>query len=195
MADGESLPDGEFWYRIVTRADFVVPGRAKLSEGALKDGALSRNENSSRAWAHHMSGRRSSECGDVDEHAQAYIEAVQQRRVDRGKERNPQFQFSGVAYQLAGPLRANIKERIRSDVVHTPTSADERHTSFVTFESTEDDLDEVRTWLQTLLIVSPPGAAHPFAQAVATAGPALVQPQHEQAETESGSLPIASGTG
>lgn len=162
MAEGDRLPDDETWYRILKREEFIADG-TRISEGALKQGAISANTKPHRGWQHELSGRRSSLCGDVDAHATAYIEALQQSRADRGKARDPNVRYSGIAYATARVLRDQITDVVRSDVVHTPIEGtDDAHTDFVTFGSTDDDKDEIRTWLQDRLAISRPGAAHAF---------------------------------
>jgi hypothetical protein len=61
-------------------------------------------------------------------------------------------------------LRGAITDAVSGDVIHTPIiGVDDAHTDFITHNSNKGDLDEIITWLQDRLTVSPPGTPHPFA--------------------------------
>ncbi|MES2751860.1 MAG: hypothetical protein V4661_10865 [Pseudomonadota bacterium] len=105
-----------------------------------------------------MSGRSLSLTNDVAADGSAFVEVIRQLLKDPSKP-SKTFGFVGVAYSSPTDLRAEIGPRkIKSDVIHTPIAAPDpfaspAHADFVTFGSTDADLDEIRTWLQERLKV------------------------------------------
>ena len=165
MAEGDPVPDGEFWYRVLVRLEFLGDG-GRISEGALKDNAIRTNRSAARDWRHEVSGRRSSLAGDardVDAHAVAFVEKRQDDRKARRQPRDDLLCYSGIASANARDLRGDVTPAIRAEVIHTPIDGtDEAHSDFVTFDSTKPDKDEIITWLQDRLKISLPGSGHPF---------------------------------
>jgi hypothetical protein len=128
-----------------------------LSEQALKGKQLSRPSRS-RPWSHELSGRLNSLTSDVAADRRAFVAEI--RLLLRDPNKPPKtLQFAGVAFNSPRNLRNFIGEkRIATDVFHTPINPPEKfaspaHADFVTIESSDDDLDEIRTWLQENLKV------------------------------------------
>jgi hypothetical protein len=158
LADGDPLPDNETWLRVITDRNFVG------DDGVIHDNAFGRGAIAAppgvRAWSHEVSGRRRSLCQNVAAEAQAFVDRRRQNFTQ--KTRNPPpsaWVLRAVVHSTASHLRSTITPgRITSDVIHTPIDPpnahpDPAHSDFVAYGSTNDDLDEIRTWLQTRLKV------------------------------------------
>ena len=165
MADGDALPDNETWLRVLTNRSFVT------DDGLLLEGALKQRNpkqrgpiappRTPRPWQHELSGRRYSLCANTfAADAQKFVDDL--RAAYSAKTGHPPpsaLMFSGIVHAPGSVLRGIVARKITADVIHTPIpSGDAAHADFVTYNSVDEDLDEVRTYLQERLKVSLPGA-------------------------------------
>jgi hypothetical protein len=150
LSDGDPAADEDCWFRFVTDARWITADNI-ISEQALK----CYTPDVPRPWAHEWSGRLNSLTTDVGADGNAYVEAIRSRQAKPNKN----LQFVGTAFNSPRNLRGTIGQKhIRTGIFHTPIDPPDRfaspaHADFVTVDSHDDDLDEIRTWLQERLKV------------------------------------------
>lgn len=148
------IPDRECWYRLLTNRDHVTRDDT-VHYQALKGGAFQPPEQG-KPWAHELSGRLSSIVADICAEAEAEVERIRHRFLERGRNAPSKIRFVGVACAAGLELRTKI-EAVSTDVVYSPLSTDAAHSNFVTYQTiSNEDLDPVRNWLmKTLRVINP----------------------------------------
>ncbi|MFZ5693534.1 MAG: hypothetical protein ACOY5F_20050 [Pseudomonadota bacterium] len=140
LSEGDAADADDVWYRIITDKKYLrADGRLRSSAFTGKAIAPPRGK---RDWNHELSGRLLSLAGDVSSHAKAFCVA------------NSKL-FVGVMHSQVDKLRFEIGA-VTSDVRYTPRPDDEAHADFVTYNSTEDDLPDIRDRLQEIVRVLNP---------------------------------------
>ncbi|MBP1297568.1 hypothetical protein ACVL91_009666 [Bradyrhizobium elkanii] len=153
MADGDHAAHGDCWFRFIIDSRWITEDEI-LSEQALKRGSI--GEANGRPWNHEVSGRLNSMTADVQADGEAFVAAIVSG-LQNPQKRPKHLCFAGVAFNSPKNLATQIGN-IRTGVFHTPIDLPDRfaspaHADFVTFGSSDHDLDAIRTWLQENLKV------------------------------------------
>jgi hypothetical protein len=114
-------------------------------------------------WDHELSGRALCLAGDasqIEADGEARIQAIKAKYSANGKTAPSKIKFVGVASATAIEVRINFGV-VRSDTAFTPNGNDNAHSDLITFGTTSDaDVDEVRSWLQTKLRITKANNLH-----------------------------------
>jgi hypothetical protein len=184
VAYGERVPDQEIWLRVLTNDDYVATD-GSLHENALKGDKIFQKR-PRHTWDHELSGRRQSVCKDIEAEGADFVQKIRAAFAHRNKRPPPsKMTYKGHAFAPAGALRQNFGAALHTDVIHTPVTApdpleDMAHADFAIFGSTDTDLKKIRTFLQSVLKIAPPGTAHQLIAAPAPTAATVVPSTSQQ---------------
>lgn len=144
----EPLPDAEVWLRELVNKTHAPQGAVHFQ--ALKGRAI-RPPAEPRPWSNELSGRARSLAGDVREHAEAALQKAKDKSLQQLGKIPTYHQFMGVAFAKVGDLRAAPGRPAGLDAIFTPND-DPAHADIVVYgDLSDEELQEVRDWLQEQL--------------------------------------------
>jgi hypothetical protein len=191
VADGDSAQDNDCWFRAIIDSRWINHD-GTLAEQALKALNAIAPPTIPRGWQHELSGRLLSLANDVAQEGIAFVEKIRSAQIANSGKPRKTLASAGIAYSAPSNLRPQILAHIQSDVVHTPINPpdpyeDSAHSDFVTYQSTDDDLDAIRTELQDRLrTLRPNGIANLTTLCQAAALPKAEPSPSVKATTASG---------
>jgi hypothetical protein len=144
----QPLPDAEVWLRELINRTHAPRGAIHFQ--ALKGRAIGPPA-APRPWSNELSGRARSLAGDIQEHAEAALQKAKDRSLEQLGAIPSYHQFMGVAFAKVGDLRAAPGRPAGLDAIFTPND-DPAHADVVVYgELSDEELQEVRDWLQEQL--------------------------------------------
>jgi hypothetical protein len=135
LKDGDPAQAWNVWIRVITdcnywKKDGTLHNKAFTGKGGFMPPLKA------RPWSHELSGRLLSLVTNLREESMAFCEGLKR-------------DFAGIMFQHVEGLRSQ-RSGFPTDVIYTPVvAADEAHSDLtVKHAVTEDDLRELRDWLQ-----------------------------------------------
>jgi hypothetical protein len=135
LADGNPAETWDTWTRVITSEAYWK------KDGTLHNKAFSGKAfavpEANRPWSHELSGRLLSLIANLPQESGEFCARISK-------------QFSGIMFQKVEKLRS-IGSGFQTDVVYTPYLEDTAHGDFASFGTKDEDLPELRDWLQDVI--------------------------------------------